>query len=310
MGRLYKRNLWGHGMRARQIEVFSAVMRAGTVTAAARLLNISQPALSQILLHTEDELGFALFERTRGRLTPTQEARALFPEVEQLVLGLDNLRRRATDLRLGRLGYVRVAASAPLALTIIPQAFRIFRDVHTEVPLRSLMTPMQSAIELLRRDEIAIGLAFDDHLPPDITVEVLGPITFLCLLPIGHPLAEKTEISFADLSGERLIRYRSGTRPGDEIEKAARAQKIDLPFDIEIDVSLSAAGFVLAGLGVAIVDALLPWTSFQGLETRALQHSPTLPLTLMTLHGRPLSIAEDAMCAAIRQAARPFIAPA
>ena len=47
-------------MRARQLEVFIAVMRAGTVTAAARMLNISQPALSQILLHTEDELGFEL----------------------------------------------------------------------------------------------------------------------------------------------------------------------------------------------------------------------------------------------------------
>ena len=54
-------------MRARQLEVFIAVMRAGTVTAAARMLNISQPALSQILLHTEDELGFTLFERVKGR---------------------------------------------------------------------------------------------------------------------------------------------------------------------------------------------------------------------------------------------------
>ncbi len=60
--RSHKSGLW-MVMRARQLEVFIAVMRAGTVTAAARTLNISQPALSQILLHTEDELGFTLFER-------------------------------------------------------------------------------------------------------------------------------------------------------------------------------------------------------------------------------------------------------
>ena len=61
-------------MRARQLEVFTAVMRVGTVTGAAQSLNISQPALSQILLHCEDELGFKLFDREKGRLRPTAEA--------------------------------------------------------------------------------------------------------------------------------------------------------------------------------------------------------------------------------------------
>lgn len=66
-------------MRPRQLEIFTAVMRAGTVTGAARLLNISQPALSQTLMHAEDELGFALFERVKGRLRPTPEAVELSP---------------------------------------------------------------------------------------------------------------------------------------------------------------------------------------------------------------------------------------
>ena len=61
-------------MRARQLEVFCTLMRCGTVTGAAAMLNISQPALSQILLHAEDQLGFKLFNRVRGRLVPTQEA--------------------------------------------------------------------------------------------------------------------------------------------------------------------------------------------------------------------------------------------
>ena len=56
-------------------------MRAGSVTGAARMLNTSQPALSQILRHLEDELGFLLFVREKGRLKPTPEALELFPQM-------------------------------------------------------------------------------------------------------------------------------------------------------------------------------------------------------------------------------------
>ena len=95
-------------MRARQIEVFRMVMRCGTLTSAAEALNVSQPALSQILLHTEDELGFKLFQRVKGRLIPTPEAEDLYPEVERLFGDLEALRGRARDLRHGKAGIVRL----------------------------------------------------------------------------------------------------------------------------------------------------------------------------------------------------------
>ena len=71
-------------MNARQIEVFRTIMRLGTLTGAAQALNVSQPALSQLLLHAEDRLGYKLFRRLRGRLVPTPEALQLYPEAERL----------------------------------------------------------------------------------------------------------------------------------------------------------------------------------------------------------------------------------
>lgn len=297
-------------MRARQLEVFTAVMRAGTVTAAARMLNISQPALSQILLHTEDELGFALFDRVKGRLHPTPEALELFPEAERLFAGLEGLRRKTADLRLGRAGLVRIAASPPPAMTILPRALAEFRARHPDILLRSSIAPIANIIGMLRDGDAGLALALDDRLPPDIDVEPVGRIGFVCVLPEHHPLTARAEISLADLEAETVIAYRGNTRPADELAHAARGAGALLSPALEIDVSISAVGLVQAGLGVAVVDALLPWQQFAGLAVRPLAHSPQLPVSLLTARARPLSQAEALMRQNLRAACAAVLGPA
>ena len=289
-------------MRARQLEVFTAVMRAGTVTGAARLLNISQPALSQVLMHCEDELGFPLFDREKGRLRPTPEALELYPEAERLFASLEGLRRKTQDLRLGRAGLVRIASSAPPAMSLLPQVMAAFRVRHPDISLRSHVAPLVSLIAMLRAGDAALALALDDRLAPDIDVEILRQVGFCCLLPEGHILADKPKLTFADLEAEHVISYRAVTRPHEELDQAARAQGVRFTPQLEIDVSISAVGFVQAGLGVAVVDDLLPWGQFAGVVTRPLTGSPDMPLALLTLAGKTLSRAETLMADQIRTA--------
>ena len=82
-------------MRLRHIEVFNAVMLTGSVSEAARLINVTQPAVSRTLQHAEIQLGFPLFQRAKGRLTPTTEALTLFPHIERLFAQLDEVQRLA-----------------------------------------------------------------------------------------------------------------------------------------------------------------------------------------------------------------------
>lgn len=287
-------------MRARQLEVFTAVMRAGTVTEAARTLNISQPALSQVLRHTEDELGFALFDREKGRLKPTPEALELYPEAERLFGELEGLRRMTADLRQGRAGLVRIGCSTPPAMSLLPRVMAAFRARHPDIALRCNVAPVQSLRTMLREGDTALALALTDRMPEDIEVEVLGRTGFCCLLPEGHSLAARQAIALGDLGEEFVISYRSATRPFDELDKAARRLGHRFEPRLEIDTSISAVGFVQAGLGIAVVDSLLPWEQFDGIEIRPLDAAPTLPLSLLTLRGKSLSRAEDLMREQIR----------
>src|SRR6185295_13848926 len=114
-------------MRLKHIEVFNAIMLTGSVSAAARLLHVTQPAVTQTLQHAELQLGYALFTRQRNRLVPTSEAQALYPEVQTLVSQLESVRRLAGALRSGTQATLRVLVVPSLAVRALPEALVLFR---------------------------------------------------------------------------------------------------------------------------------------------------------------------------------------
>lgn len=83
----------------RLLEVLQAVLAEGSVSAAARQLNVSQPTVSQMLGTIEQELGFSVFNRIKGRLVPTVQANALAPQLSQLLESVSRFEERATQLK-------------------------------------------------------------------------------------------------------------------------------------------------------------------------------------------------------------------
>jgi DNA-binding transcriptional LysR family regulator len=293
-------------MRARQLEVFRTVMRSGTVTAAARALNVSQPALSQILLHTEDELGFRLFRRIKGRLVPTPEAEELFPEADRLFEDLDSLRRLAADLKHGKVGTIRLAASAPPSLSFVPRALQGFRAAHPGVRTLSYVVPAEVIATMLDRGQAGIGIAMNDQKLPLIDTEVIGSSEIVCVLPAEHALARQGPISLAQLAGETIISYRGASLPGMLLERALARQGTRLRPDIEIDVSIIALAFVQQGLGIALVDGLIPWENFPGLIARSFVPNVSLPVCLLTSTRRPLSRNHELLRVELRKAVKEY----
>ena len=149
-------------MRLRHIEVFNAVMQTGSVSAAARLINVTQPAVSRTLQHAELQMGFALFQRARGRLTPTNEALALFPHIEKLFEQLDEVQRLAANLRHGqsadRLNVLTVFA---LSREVLPRAVAGFRCRHPQVQVhvQALHTPQVVSALLLQEADVGFVIS-------------------------------------------------------------------------------------------------------------------------------------------------------
>lgn len=276
-------------MNARQIEVFRTVMRCGTLTSAARVLNVSQPSLSQTLLHMEDQLGLKLFERVKGRLVPTPEAEQLFPEADRIFREMESLRRLAAGLKQGSAGLLRLVASAPPAMSLVPQAIESFRRTCPGVRLISYVVPGDVAVEMLERGDAELGVIMNDTPRPLLETRVVGRAEIVCVLPVSHPLADRAVVTLDDLADLTVVSYRRDSLPGMLIERQfARAGRRLRPA-VEIDTSFIAFSFVKQGLGVALVDGLVDWEAFAGVTARPFRPRIPLPICLLASNQRPAS---------------------
>ncbi|HEX7915659.1 LysR family transcriptional regulator, partial [Rudaea sp.] len=104
-------------MHLRYIELFHAVLTTGSITAAAKLLNISQPTASKALQHAEDRLGFALFSRVRGRLQATPQALLMRDRIEKIIQDVHDLERLTRNMGQPGNCPLRVTCTPTLALT-------------------------------------------------------------------------------------------------------------------------------------------------------------------------------------------------
>src|SRR5690606_33617333 len=125
-------------MEMRDIQIFRAVMRAGTTSKAAVLLNISQPAVSQAIRRLESHAGLRLFDRVRNRLVPTQEADALLIEVDRCFAGFEQIEHRIRSLRSFGVGRMAVGALPALGARFLPRAVAAFN-----APSRPLLVSLE-----------------------------------------------------------------------------------------------------------------------------------------------------------------------
>ena len=120
-------------MRTRHIEVFNSIYKTGSVTAAAKLLNVSQPSVSKVLAHAEQQLGFRLFERIKMKLVPTPEANILFKHtsvMQDVLTDINQISERLTEFPVGR---VRVSCTPSLGIDFLPNAIAEFKALNPNV---------------------------------------------------------------------------------------------------------------------------------------------------------------------------------
>ena len=106
--------------KLRQLETFRAVAETGSITKAAKQLEVSQPAVSRLVADFSNSVGFELFKRRHGILEPTSDSRYLLAEVRRVIDSLDHLEDLRRDLTERTVGHIRIACLPGFATSHLP----------------------------------------------------------------------------------------------------------------------------------------------------------------------------------------------
>lgn len=273
----------------RQLEVFYAVMKSGTVSGAAKQLHVSQPNVTRVLSHTELQLGFALFERVKGRLIPTQEAQLLLPEAEKVYQQLGQFRNLTNKIKAGET-HLMIGAPPILAAGLLaPLIAKICHE--TDYTIEVSTANRDELCDALLKNKLDLAIGFGDEAPTSIAQQTLLNTELEVLTPQSSPLNGPLTLGELLESQTTLIGLDTRDPLGLYLHQAIHALDPSYHSKVTMRNYSAAAELVVAGAGNAIVD---PWTANQ-YQHKVNRHrlEPHINVSVSLLHAehRPLSIA-------------------
>jgi DNA-binding transcriptional LysR family regulator len=242
-------------MELKNLKSFVAVAEQLSFTRAARLLHLSQSALTEQIQKLEEELGVPLLLRDRRSVKLTgagivflAEARATLTRAKQAV-------ERVQKVARGEIGRLRIGFVSSAALEIVPGIVVAFRSQFPAVSLDLTNLRTSSQVKGLISESIDVGFVRLPLSHDQLTIRVLHREPFVVVLPHGHPLANETQIRLVQLQNEPFVAYGRRWAPGfyDAVIQMCTQEGFSPEIVQETGEMYTAIALVAAGVGIAIL---------------------------------------------------------
>ena len=242
-------------MNLRALESFNAFMTHGSVTGAARAMNISQPMVSRLLNNFEKSVGFALFNRKRNQLTATTEAQQFHATVLRSLNALREVETQAQAIANDQLGAIRIAAQPIYVDTYLLDVIAKFKRAHPKVSVSITDTGLEGMLEMIstRACDLGIGITLDLQ-DPNVLVTPLAQSRAVCLMPRDHRLAAFETIDIDLLRGEDFVELSIGSPLRTKIDYIFQIAGWPRKIAVEGRTVRTVSRLVDRNVGIAVTD--------------------------------------------------------
>ena len=166
----------------RQVEAFKAVIENGTVSRAAEILHVSQPAMSKLIAHLEFDTGLKLFDRHKGRLAPTENGIRLYNEIDRIFAGLRQVENAVDAIRREEQGRISIGVLPALAGSFIQRATTSFLRDRTNVFCSVHSRSSWEIVDWVVARKFDVGLVDGGFKNPYVTLEPLMEQPMVCVM--------------------------------------------------------------------------------------------------------------------------------
>ncbi len=243
-------------MEIRQLKAFLAIAEAKTFTAGARLVNVTQAAISMQIRQLEDEVGLPLFIRTPRRVILTEAGEHLLERARKILREHDAAIEEIAEIAGAEYGRLRIgSASAMFATQQLPQILQNLKDRFPNASISVSSGTSQTLVDKILHGEIDIAFV---SLPVDnthITTDLLFSDEIVAIGHPNHPLADKKYISAAALAGEPLILGEKGGNTRRLIDDFFAAGNVAPEIVMELSRQETINQMVENGMGVGTAGA-------------------------------------------------------
>ena len=277
-----------------RLQVFCAVYEQQSISAAARLMKLSQPTVSRHLRDFEAALGLRLFVLDKGRVLPTTEADAIYNDSRFLDDGIARLERRIDSLRKGSGTRLQVMSVGLFGPHFVPTALKRTMDALPGLRVTVDIGTAQQQIAYMRAGMVEVGLVVGRFSEADMVAEPIGSGRLVVLSPVDGPLTRLMRVTLEDLAAAPMM----GLTPRGPLGRVLNDALLErgLSFDDQVTGnSLVSVPHLVRALGrAAVVDEFTAaFHGVEGLVTLPLE--PGLPIDIHAITMGP-----DAQKTAVR----------
>lgn len=289
----------------RQLEAFSAVISSGSVTAAAKVLQRSQPAVSRLIQDLESAIGYPLFVRNGPRIHPTEQALRLHEYVETALISLQQIRLRANEIWKEEKTPLLIAATPSMSSGLLPTALARLR-LDDAVQILSDSAEQTAHAIITAQAEVGISSLPLEH--QGVQIHWIGQSRCVLALREDDPLAQQQRVLLSDLGARKLITPYNPYRLRRRYEQALRKARVK-PLDIiETNSSVNILACIRAGLGVAIMEPVTAYgLPLNGVVIRELDVDIPYYFGVITPQSKPPRTGALALIDALRHAAEELL---
>lgn len=189
-----------------QLEGFLVTVREKSISRAAEVSFLSQPALTARLQSLEQELGAPLLIRTSRGVRLSEAGKAFLPYAQRAIQAVEEGRKLVTQLTSGDAGVLTLATVPGLLTMVLPPMLKRFRDAFPNVPVNVRTAHPEEVVDLVLREEVQLGFACDMEHPELVSVPIHED-EIVCVHGPNHPLVNGDGISLHEIASAQLIMF-------------------------------------------------------------------------------------------------------